>query len=224
MTYLIFEVLRFFLKLIFQALSSIIMWFVPASKKDVSNEIVLITGAGSGIGRLMALRFASLGSTVVCIDINKQANEATVNEIQSKGQKAFSFTCDCSNRDDIYRIANEVKENVGDVTVLINNAGIVSGKKFLDCSDGLIQKTFEVNTLAHCWVRNNSIFNRIYYAYYFILCSMILNKLVYKGDFYWLISAGTVFIVQLCIITCVKSSLVEHVAIFVMSTINFAFN
>ena len=146
------ETLQFMFTLFCQILTAFAMWFVPARKKDVRDEIVLITGAGSGIGRLMAFRFASLGSTVVCVDINKQANEATVNEIQSKDQKAFSFTCDCSSKDDIYKIANEIKANVGDVTILINNAGIVSGKKLLDCSDALIQKTFEVNTLAHCWV------------------------------------------------------------------------
>ena len=153
MAYLIFEVLRFVFTLIFQSVSSIARWFVPPKKKDVSQEIVLVSGAGSGMGRLMALRFASLGSTVVCVDINKQTNEATVNEIRSKDRKAFAFTCDCSSKDDIYRVADEIKANVGDVTILINNAGIVSGKKFMDCSDGLIQKTFEVNTLAHFWVR-----------------------------------------------------------------------
>ncbi|CAB4004001.1 Epidermal retinol dehydrogenase 2 [Paramuricea clavata] len=151
MASLFVETLQFMCTLFWQILTAFAMWFVPATKKDVRDEIVLITGAGSGIGRLMAFRFASLGSTVVCVDINKQANEATVNEIQSKDQKAFSFTCDCSSKDDIYKIANEIKANVGDVTILINNAGIVSGKKLLDCSDALIQKTFEVNTLAHCW-------------------------------------------------------------------------
>ncbi|XP_046855607.1 epidermal retinol dehydrogenase 2-like isoform X1 [Xenia sp. Carnegie-2017] len=134
-----------------QILTAIISCFIPASRKDVSNEIVLITGAGSGLGRLMALRFASLGSTVVCVDINTQANESTANQIKSEDGKAFAFTCDCSSREDIYRVAEDIKASVGDVTILVNNAGIVSGKKFMDCSDGLIEKTFEVNTLAHYW-------------------------------------------------------------------------
>ena len=153
MVSLFVEALTFFFTVLGQIFTAIVTCFMPARKKDVHEDIVLITGAGSGIGRLMALRFASLGSTVVCVDINKQANEATVNEIQSKDQKAFSFTCDCSSKEDIYRVANEIKASIGDVSILINNAGIVSGKKFLDCSDTLIQKTFEVNTLAHCWVR-----------------------------------------------------------------------
>ena len=152
MASLILEALALLFTILWEILAAIARWFVPGKKKDVQDEIVLITGAGSGLGRLMAFRFASLGSIVVCVDINKQANEETMNEIKSKGQKAFAFTCDCSNRDDIYRVADEIKADVGDVSILVNNAGIVSGKKFLDCSDDLIQKTFEVNTLAHFWV------------------------------------------------------------------------
>ena len=153
MANLLLEFVVFLVFLTFQSLKTIAMWFVPAKKKDVSNEIVLITGAASGIGRLIALRFASLGSIVVCVDINKQANEATVNEIQSKDQKAFSFTCDCSSKDNIYRTADEIKANVGDVTILINNAGIVSGKKFIEIPDEKIERTFAVNTMAHLWVK-----------------------------------------------------------------------
>ncbi len=46
----------------------------------------------------------------------------------------------------------QVKRDVGDVTVLVNNAGVVSGKKFFEVSDDLSQLTFEVNTMAHFWV------------------------------------------------------------------------
>lgn len=152
MVSLLFEALNAFATVIWQLLKAMIMFFIPSPKKDVSNEIVLVTGAGSGIGRLMALRFAALGSVVVCVDINEQANEATASEIRSRNEKAFAYTCDCSSREDIYRVAEDIKAGVGDVTILVNNAGIVSGKKFMDTSDGLIQKTFEVNTLAHCWV------------------------------------------------------------------------
>lgn len=45
-----------------------------------------------------------------------------------------------------------MKSEVGDVTMLVNNAGIVTGKKFLDSPDSLIEKTMEVNSMAHFWV------------------------------------------------------------------------
>merc|ERR1712180_510799 len=92
--------------------------------KDVSGQIVLITGGGSGIGRLMCQRFARLGATIVTWDINKTGNEETV---------------------------EMTKKEVGPVTILINNAGIVSGSPILDTPDARIIKTFEVNTFAHFW-------------------------------------------------------------------------
>lgn len=46
----------------------------------------------------------------------------------------------------------QVRQEVGDVTILINNAGIVTGKKFMDSPDALIEKTLQVNTMAHFWV------------------------------------------------------------------------
>lgn len=50
-----------------------------------------------------------------------------------------------------------MKRDVGEVDILVNNAGIVTGKKFLDCPDHMIQKTFEVNTIAHFWVRKHAL-------------------------------------------------------------------
>lgn len=46
----------------------------------------------------------------------------------------------------------QVKREVGDVSILVNNAGIVTGKKFMDAPDSLIEKTVEVNIMAHFWV------------------------------------------------------------------------
>lgn len=125
---------------------------VPVRKKNVSGEIVLITGAGSGIGRLLAVKFASLGATVVLWDINQEGLNCTVGLVKQKGAgRVHSYVCDCSKRQDIYRVADQVKKEVGDVSILINNAGIVVGKRFLDSPDSLVDKTMEVNTMAHFW-------------------------------------------------------------------------
>ena len=71
MAFLLAETLAFLATIFWQMLKAIVMLFIPSSEKDVSNEIVLITGAGSGIGRLMAYRFAARGSFVVCVDIHE---------------------------------------------------------------------------------------------------------------------------------------------------------
>jgi len=128
-------------------------FFLPARQKDVSNEVILITGSGSGIGRLLALKFSELGATIVLWDINKSANDAVAEEINSRTpNRAYPYKCDCSKREEIYRVAENVKKDIGDVTMLINNAGIVTGKKFFDLPDDKIELTFQVNSVAHFWV------------------------------------------------------------------------
>lgn len=76
-------------------------WFVcleqlyglfTAEERDVTGDIVLITGAGHGMGKELALQYSTLGATVVCWDINEQLNLETVKLIKSKGRKASGYT------------------------------------------------------------------------------------------------------------------------------------
>jgi len=132
---------------------SIIKLFIPESHffKEVRGDIVLVTGGGSGIGRLMCIKLARRGAIVVTWDINTKGNEETVKMIESEGGKAHAYTVDMSNRTQIYETAEYVKRDVGTVSILVNNAGIVSGTPTMDTPDTKIIKTFEVNTLAHFW-------------------------------------------------------------------------
>lgn len=146
------ETLKVIVLLVYYLLESLVFFVIPRRKKNVSGEIVLITGAGSGIGRLLAVKFANLGATVVLWDINQEGLNGTVRLAKEKGAgRVHSYVCDCSKRQDIYRVADQVKKEVGDVSILINNAGIVIGKRFLDSPDSLVEKTMEVNTMAHFW-------------------------------------------------------------------------
>ncbi|XP_062580200.1 epidermal retinol dehydrogenase 2-like isoform X2 [Saccostrea cucullata] len=149
-------VLEFFVTLfyvIYYWLEAIVLTFIPAGLrgKSVAGETVLVTGAGSGIGRLLSKRFAELGSRLVLWDINQAGNEETAEQVKAIGATVKTYTVDLSSRDAIYKAAQQVKKDVGEVDILVNNAGIVTGKKFLDCPDHMIQKTFEVNTIAHFW-------------------------------------------------------------------------
>ena len=71
--------------------------------------------------------------------------------IQKIGGTAFAYTVDITNRQKIYAAAEEVKQDVGTVSILINNAGIVSGSALLNTPDEKIIRTFDVNVLAHFW-------------------------------------------------------------------------
>jgi all-trans-retinol dehydrogenase (NAD+) len=97
--------------LLYSSFMSLVRILVPSKyrSKTVKNELILITGAGSGIGRLMAIRFADLGARLVLVDVNQEANELTAAKILANGGLAKAFQCDLSDRDEIYRVANEVK-------------------------------------------------------------------------------------------------------------------
>nr|XP_010987829.1 epidermal retinol dehydrogenase 2-like isoform X1 [Camelus dromedarius] len=163
------ELSIFLVKAMFAFLEAAIFALIPKPPKNVAGEIVLITGAGSGLGRLLAVQFAHLGSVLVLWDINEEGNEETRRMAWDAGaMTVHAYTCDCGRKEEVYRVANQgslvsglcyyhnslkpqVKKEVGDVSILINNAGIVTGRKFLDCPDELIEKSFDVNFKAHLW-------------------------------------------------------------------------
>ena len=76
--------------------------------KSVSGELALVTGSGSGIGKLIALKLAQLGAKLVLVDIDKESNEKTAGEIIAAGGYAQVFTCDLSNQSSINDVAKEV--------------------------------------------------------------------------------------------------------------------
>merc|ERR550539_360813 len=71
--------------------------------------------------------------------------------IRQAGGQASSFLLDVTDREAVYKLADQIRKEIGDVTILINNAGIVTGKKLHECPDALMAKTIDVNTTAHFW-------------------------------------------------------------------------
>ena len=118
---------------------------------DLTNKVTLITGGARGLGRLVAHKMAAKGSHLVLWDMADENLANTAREISAVGHKVTTYHCDVSNREMVYGIANKVKQDVGKVDILINNAGIVSGGPFLECSDQQLERTVEVNLLAHFW-------------------------------------------------------------------------
>lgn len=125
------------------------------TKKILDDDVILITGAGSGLGRQFALAFAKRGAKkVVLLDINESGMKETGELIkqQSPDCSVHTYALDVTKRNLVYATADKVKSEVGIVTYLINNAGIVSGSPLLTTPDEKIVKTFEVNTISHFWV------------------------------------------------------------------------
>lgn len=83
--------------------------FIPRKKKNITGEVVLITGAGSGIGRLMAREFASHGTVVVLWDINQDGMKETAQLAKESGAaRVHYYLCDCSDKNEVYRVADQV--------------------------------------------------------------------------------------------------------------------
>ncbi|MCO5197822.1 MAG: SDR family oxidoreductase [Anaerolineae bacterium] len=113
---------------------------------------VLITGAASGIGRLMAQKIAAKQAHVVLWDINQAGLDTVAEELRTQGRVVSTYAVNLADREAIYAAAEQVKDEVGAIDVLINNAGIVSGQPLLDNPDERIMLTFNVNTLALFWM------------------------------------------------------------------------
>jgi NAD(P)-dependent dehydrogenase (short-subunit alcohol dehydrogenase family) len=94
----------------------------------LEGKVALVTGAGSGIGRAIALAFVREGAMVGAGDINVAASDETVRTIQESGGKAFSIKCDVGKAAEVEEMVNKTIEKFGHLDCSVNNAGI-PGKK-----------------------------------------------------------------------------------------------
>jgi len=120
----------------------------------LANHIAVVTGAGSGIGRAIAAGYAREGAQVVLLDVNADTVAEAAQEIRKAGGKAESFALDVTKRDDCFALARQVTEKVGQVSILVNNAGITRRNAF----------TAERETVAKDWddiisLNLNGVFN-----------------------------------------------------------------
>lgn len=120
-------------------------------KKQLKGEVVFITGAASGIGKQMAFMFALQGAKVAIVDLNLSGAEEVANLINERQGQALAVYCDVSSYDSVHEAAQTVRERFGVPTILINNAGIVSGLKFLQGDLGRMEKTIQVNLTSHLY-------------------------------------------------------------------------
>lgn len=109
----------------------------------------------------------STGCRLVLWDVNQEGLDAVAKEIKTAGGEVHSYKCNLRDKTEIHETAARVKEDVGEVSLLVNNAGIVSGKKFMDCTDEEISATFDVNSLAHFWVSLFRTVNSLLYCMFF---------------------------------------------------------
>ncbi|MFN8093070.1 MAG: glucose 1-dehydrogenase [Vicinamibacteria bacterium] len=109
------------------------------------GRVVLVTGAGSGIGRATALAFAREGAAVAAVDVSAEKAEAVAGEANAAGGRAISLACDVSRAADCERAVRETEAALGPLDVLVNNAGIGASGTVLTTDEATFEKLLAVN-------------------------------------------------------------------------------
>jgi all-trans-retinol dehydrogenase (NAD+) len=120
--------------------------------KTLENKNVIITGGASGIGKKMALRLARLGANLAIIDIDETRLTNTEKEMGAFSARILTYRCDVSQKNQIEQIAGRIKKDFNFIDILINNAGVVTGKPILDTRFEDLKKNFDTNLMAVIWM------------------------------------------------------------------------
>ena len=108
----------------------------------------VVTGAGRGIGRAIALRLARDGHAVAVNDVNKAGAEAVAEEITAAGGRAVAVPADVADRDAVFAMVDRVATELGSVDVMVANAGIAQVKALLEVTPDDLRKIFDVNVFG----------------------------------------------------------------------------
>jgi 3-oxoacyl-[acyl-carrier protein] reductase len=120
----------------------------------LEKHIAVVTGGGSGIGRGIALGYAKEGAQVVVLDVNGVAAAETVKTITGAGGKAASFVLDVTDRDKCREVATQIGAQVGQISILVNNAGINRRNAFTADPEAVIKDWQDIMA-----VNLNGVFN-----------------------------------------------------------------
>src|SRR3982750_965726 len=104
---------------------------------QLANQIAVVTGAGRGIGRAIALKFAAEGADVACVSRTAENSEKVAAEIRALGRKAWAHAVDVADAKGVEAAAEKILADCGKVDVLVNNAGVTR--------DGLLMRMSEAD-------------------------------------------------------------------------------
>ena len=113
--------------------------------RSLNGKVAVITGAGSGMGRAMALRLAEDTAKIAIWDINGAGAEETAKMVRDAGGTAIAIEVDCSDKAAIKAAAEQTRRELGPILILVNNAGIAPFTEFLEIDEALLDRVLSVN-------------------------------------------------------------------------------
>ncbi|MHC5307447.1 acetoin reductase [Bartonella sp. LJL80] len=117
----------------------------------MSAKVAVVTGAGQGIGRGIALRLARDGFDIALVDIQKDKLAGVAKEVEALGCKATTITADVSKREDVYAAIDKAEKDLGGFDVMINNAGIAQVNALADVTPEEVDKILKINVEGTLW-------------------------------------------------------------------------
>ena len=115
---------------------------------ELAGRHTVVTGAGSGIGRACAIRFAAQGAKVTCADVDEAAVQRVAGEI---GDAAVAIAVDVSRADSVAALVTGAREAHGPIDLFFSNAGVAGPVGGPEAEDDALQRTWEINVMAHVW-------------------------------------------------------------------------
>ncbi|MGD8307732.1 MAG: SDR family NAD(P)-dependent oxidoreductase, partial [Ignavibacteria bacterium] len=111
----------------------------------LENQVAIITGASSGLGKATANLFAAEGAKIVIADVNDSTGDQVVNSINEDGGKAIFHHVDVSNPEDVNNLIGITRKEYGKINILINNAGIISDARLVKMELSEWQRVIDIN-------------------------------------------------------------------------------
>jgi NAD(P)-dependent dehydrogenase (short-subunit alcohol dehydrogenase family) len=115
---------------------------------QLTDQVAIVTGGGSGIGRAIALTYAAAGADVVIADINPALCEETVARIAETGRRGLGIPTNVMDTNQIRAMVEKTEQEFGRIDILVNNAGGVSGRPFLEQSERSWRKHIDLNLVS----------------------------------------------------------------------------
>ncbi|MGE8354968.1 MAG: acetoin reductase [Microvirgula sp.] len=119
--------------------------------RTIDGKVALVTGAGQGIGRAIALRLAKDGADIAIVDLHQDKMAAVAAEVAALGRKATTFAADVGDRDQVYAAVEHAEKTLGGFDIMVNNAGIAQVRALLDVTPAETERIFRINVDGVLW-------------------------------------------------------------------------